>query len=132
MAASEKMGVIWSDLDPRIIPDGQGDIKIVENVASVMGSIDNILRTRRGERVMLPEFGSSLSSMVFENMDQTLMKFIAHEVKESVERWDDRVSVEQVQTVTDPDRSAVSVVVKFRIKGYGSSIFKHEILMRGE
>lgn len=132
MAASEKIGVIWSDLDPKIIPDGQGDMRIVENVASVMGSIDNILRTRRGERVMLSEFGSSLSSMVFENLDQTLMKFIAHEVKESVERWDDRVSVEQVQAVTDPDRGAVSIVMKFRIKGYGSSIFKHEILMRGE
>ena len=132
MATSDKIGVIWSDLDPRIVPDGQGDIKIVENVASVMGSIDNILRTRKGERVMLPEFGSSLSSMVFENIDDTLMKFIAHEVKESIERWDDRVLVEQVQAVTEPDRSAVFIVVKFRIKGYGNSIFKHEILMRGE
>ena len=132
MATSEKIGVIWSDLDPRIIPDGQGDIKVVENVASVMGSIDNILRTRRGERVMLPEFGSSLSSMVFENIDETLMKFVAHEVKQSIERWDDRVVVEQVQAATDPDRSAVAIVISFRIKGYGNSIFKHEILMRGE
>ena len=132
MAVSDKIGVIWSDLDPRIVPDGQGDIKIVENVASVMGSIDNILRTRRGERVMLPEFGSSLGSMVFENIDSTMIKFIAHEVKESIERWDNRVSVEQVRVVTEPNRSAVSIVVKFKIKGYGSSIFKHAILMRGE
>lgn len=132
MAASNTIGVIWSDLDPRIIPDGQGDIKVVENVASVMGSIDNILRTRKGERVMLPSFGSSLGNLVFENIDETLMKFVAHDVKESIERWDDRVSVEQVQAVTEPDRSAVSIVIKFRIKGYGNSIFKHEILMRGE
>jgi hypothetical protein len=132
MATSSKIGVIWSDLDPRIVPDGQGDIKVVENVASVMGSIDNILRTRRGSRVMLPEFGSSLSSMVFENIDETLMKFVAHEVKQSIERWDDRVVVEQVQAVTDPDRGAVAIVIHFRIKGYGNSIFKHEILMRGE
>jgi len=132
MAASDKMGVIWSDLHPKIIPDGQGDLKIVENVASVMGSIDNILRTQKGERVMLPEFGSNLGSMVFENIDDTLMKFIAHDVKESIERWDDRVSVEQVQAVSDPDRGEVSLVVKFRIKGYGNSIFEHKILQRGE
>jgi len=132
MAVSEKIEVIWSDLHPSIIPDGLGDIKIVTNVASVMGSIDNILRTQKGERVMLPEFGSNLGSMVFENIDDTLMKFIAHDVKESIERWDDRVSVEQVRATTDPDKSAVAIVVKFRIKGYGSSIFEHEILMRGE
>lgn len=132
MAASEKVGVVWSDLDPRIIPDGQGDIKVVENVAAVMGSIDNILRTRKGERVMLAEFGSNLGSMVFENMDDTLMKFIAHDVKESIESWDDRVYVEQVRAVADPDRSAVSIVVMFRIRGHGNSIFEHKILLRGE
>lgn len=130
--ASDKIGVVWSDLHPSIVPDGLGDIKIVENVASVMGSIDNILRTQKGERVMLPEFGSNLGGMVFENIDDTLMKFIAHDVKESIERWDDRVSVEQVQAVTDPDRSSASIVVKFRIKGYGSSIFEHKVLLRGE
>lgn len=128
----DSVGVVWSDLHPSIIPDGLGDIKIVENVASVMGSIDNILRTRKGERVMLPEFGSNLSSMVFENVDDTLMKFVSHDVKESIERWDDRVYVEQVKTATDPDRSSVSLVVRFRIKGHGRSIFEHKILLRGE
>jgi phage baseplate assembly protein W len=130
--ASDRIDVIWSDLHPEIIPDGSGDVKVVENVASVMGSIDNILRTRKGERVMLPEFGSNLSSIVFENIDDTLMKFIAHEVKESIERWDDRVSVEQVRAETDPDKAYVSIVVKFRIRGYGNSIFEHSVLLRGE
>jgi len=129
---TDTVGVIWSDLHPGIIPDGLGDIKVVENVASVMGSIDNILRTRKGERVMRPEFGSNLGSMVFENIDDTLMKFISHDVKESIERWDDRVHVEQVRSATDPDRSSVSLVVRFRIKGYGSSIFEHKVLLGGE
>jgi hypothetical protein len=81
---------------------------------------------------MLPSFGSNLGNMLFENIDDTLMKFIAHDVKESIETWDNRVSVEQVQAVTDPDRSSVSIVVKFRIRGFGNSIFEHKVLMRGE
>lgn len=123
---------VWSDIDPRIENDGLGGIKRVVNVAAVLGSIDNILRTRPGERVMLPEFGSRLASIVFENLDDTLMKFVSREVRNSIERWDDRVNVKTVKVTVDPNNSALSIALTFTIKGYGAQVFQHEVLIRGE
>jgi len=41
---------VWSEIDPEIVSDGLGQIKRVINVDAVKASIDNILRTRPGER----------------------------------------------------------------------------------
>jgi len=117
--------VVWSDLDHRLIQDGQGRLKLVENVASVMTSIDNILRTAPGERVMLPQFGANLRGMVFENITPTLMKFLSRQVKEVIEVWDDRVLVQEVELRADPDASSVSITVVFSIRGF-PNIFEYQ------
>jgi len=47
---STKIATIWSDLDHRLVQDAQGVLKKVTNVKAVMTSVDNILRTSKGER----------------------------------------------------------------------------------
>ena len=120
MATSVKVGVVWSDLDHRLIQDGQGRLKLVENAASVMTSIDNILRTSQGERVMLPAFGGNLRAVLFENITQTMMKVLSRQVKDTIEAWDDRVAIQEVELQADPDRSTVSITIAFSIRGHGN------------
>lgn len=121
---------IWSDLDHRFIQDGLGNLKKVTNIAAIMSSIDNILRTSQGERVMLSSFASKLRSMLFGSMDATLMKFLSREVKEVVEAWDPRVSVVEVAVSADPDNSTFSLSLNFIVKGQGN-IFKYETSIKG-
>lgn len=131
MATSFQAKEIWSDLDHRFRQDGQGNLKKVVNVAAVMSSIDNILRTNKGERVMLPQFGSGLRSMLFEGINQTLMKFTSRQIREAIETWDDRVIVSEVELSVEPDHSAISVIISFIIKGL-EDIFQYETTIRGE
>jgi len=63
---------IWSDLHQSLKTDAQGSIKKVINIEAVKTSIDNILRTAKGTRVMLRNFGSDLKGMLFENIDNSL------------------------------------------------------------
>jgi len=128
---STKIKEIWSDIDHRFIQDSRGNLKVAINIESVYSSIDNILRTRRGERVMLPEFGSNLMDAVFEPLNDTILKFLSRDLKETIERWDDRVIVNEVQIFQDPDYSSISLTVLFIIKGY-TNIFKYETQVRGE
>lgn len=126
-----QVGEVWSDLHHEIIQDGQGQIKKVTNVGAVLASIDNILRTYRGERVMLPQFASGLRGMVFEGMNDTLLKYLTQEVREMIQTWDDRVTVTEVEVSSDPDQQYIQLVVTFIIKGYGD-IFKYETSLKGE
>jgi phage baseplate assembly protein W len=123
--------IIWSDIDHRFIKDAQGTLKKAENVAAVMSSIDNILRTRKGERVMLPEFGSDLASIIFEPINSTTIKFLSRSLKDEIERWDDRVLIQTVDIYPDPDTNFISITMMFRIKGL-AKILKYETVIKGE
>ena len=126
-----QVGTVWSDLDHKLIQDSQGQLKTVINVDAVLSSVSNIVRTYRGERVMLPEFGSSFRKMVFESMSSPLIDIISQGIKDEIERWDDRVTVVQVQYFTEPDDNAVLIQVSFTIKGY-YKIFKQKVHVQGD
>ena len=128
---NDKIDIIWSDLDQRLIQDAQGALKRADNVQAVMSSVDNILRTSKGERVMLPSFGSSLKDLVFESMNSPLMDMLSQKIKEEIEAWDDRVNVSHVRYMEEPDKNTVVIEIGFNIKGFGK-IFKQEVAIRGE
>lgn len=109
---------VWSDLHHDIKTDVQGSIKKVINVDSVRTSIDNILRTSKGTRVMLRDFGSDLRNMVFEGINDSLRSLIADDIKKAINTWDDRVIVNAIDFKSDADRNLVIVIGKFTIRGY--------------
>jgi phage baseplate assembly protein W len=109
---------IWSEISHELITDGQGAVKRVMNVNSVYSSIDNILGTRRGQRVMLPTFASTLGDMLFQPIDSHLSSYMADEIKSVIEAWDDRVYVINVNYSADPDNNAVSLSILFKIRGF--------------
>jgi hypothetical protein len=121
---------VWSDIYHAIVANSLGDIKLAEDVAAVLTSIDNILGTSRGERVMRPEFGSDIKSMLFENMDSTILKILSRQVKEAIEKWEARVSVTEVSQYSDPDTNTLSIEISFTIKGH-PHIFKYEKSISG-
>lgn len=126
----KKMVDIWSDIDYRITNNSVGDIKIAVNVDSVMTSIDNILRTSCGQRVMRPEFGSNLKSLLFENMNSAMIDYLDRQLKDNIERWEDRVIIAELSHYKDPDRNSVSIDISFSIKGH-QGIFKHSVDIAG-
>lgn len=109
---------IWSDLHHDIKTDVQGSIKKVINVDAVKTSIHNILGTPRGTRAMLRDFGSDLKSMLFENINDSLISMIENEVKNAITTWDDRIIINALDFKTDADRNQVTVLVKFAVRGY--------------
>ena len=117
---------VWSDLDAQLVTDSQGDIKKGINVEAVKISIDNILRTSPGERVMLPTFALGLRSLLFEPINRRLMNRLSDAVKQSIEIWDDRISIEEVSFKTDPDYSTVTIGLTFRVKSF-YKIFNHTV-----
>ena len=116
--ATKNVPEVWSDLHHDIIVDAKGSIKKVINIDSVLTSIDNIIGTFQGERVMLPEFASNLKDLLFEPMTEELMDFIGYEVRRVIERWDNRVVVLGVNFFADHDRNNVDIQISFNIRGY--------------
>jgi phage baseplate assembly protein W len=119
---------IWSDLNPNLITDGQGKLKKDINIIAVKGSIDNILRTSPGERVMLPEFALGLKQVLFEPINDSLLNKVVDGIKNAIEIWDDRVLIEGVELKLNPDLSSISVNLTFRIKSF-YEVFNHTVVI---
>lgn len=109
---------IWSDIHQNIESGPTGGIRKVINTDAVKTSVDNILRTRYNSRVMLPEFGCVLNDLVFSSMSQDNAKSIIKDIKQSIERWDNRVSINAVNVYQSPDENYIKIEVSFSVRGY--------------
>lgn len=78
----------------------------------------NLLQTQKGERVMQPEFGTGLHSLLFEQMDETEFEIRLQQViTENVSFWLPYITIEEIEVeLTDElrDRNQANLTVRFR------------------
>ena len=73
-------------------------------------SIQMILFTRIGERVMLRDFGSNLHRKPFDPNDTFLRNEIIQEVRQAVAKWDNRIGIETINVVQQDHDFVFSIV----------------------
>lgn len=122
---------VWSDIDSEFRLDSAGGIIVRPDIESVRQSIDNILRTRKGERLFLPQFGSSLEDLIFEPMDELSLMRVSRRIKDEIEFWDNRVIVDFVGFEKDEDTGTLYLLVRFGVKGFGGVYTYRKVLLRG-
>lgn len=68
----------------------------------------NHIFTRRGERVMMPNFGTTIPEMVFDQLTSDLVGDIREQVQMVIE-YDPRVSLLNMEATADYDRQLIYV-----------------------
>jgi phage baseplate assembly protein W len=97
--------------------DLTGSVGLVTGDREIEQSIAVILCTIPGERPMRPEFGSRIHDYVFAAADATTAGLIAHEVRQSLLRWEPRIDVDDVVVTPDPyDRGVLLVDIRYSIR----------------
>lgn len=80
-------------------------------------SIQLILRTSKGERVMRPDFGCGIHDYVFATIDTTTLTLIESTVEEALIEWEPRIDVLNVAADrTGLDRGRLPIRVDYRIR----------------
>ena len=82
-------------------------------------SIENILLTYYGERIMFPEFGCVLPSVVFESFsDETFAEDVLANIIESIETWEDRIQIlgDDVQMILNMDNNSMELILPYIVK----------------
>ena len=86
--------------------------KIKKDVELIKDSIKQILTTRKGERVMLRNFGSNLHKLIFEPNDEFLNELVRIEVEEAIREWEPRVEIVDVQAERREHELRINVVFR--------------------
>jgi phage baseplate assembly protein W len=89
--------IIGSGLAFPLQVDRRGGIALARDETDVEQAIELILATAPGERPMRPEFGCGVHDFVFDSIDATTVGRMELAIREALDRWEPRVSVETVE-----------------------------------
>ena len=92
--------------------ESTGSFKI-NDIELIKLDLLNHIFTRRGERVMMPRFGTIIPDLVFEPLDDETTEQVDSELRQVFD-YDPRVELLQLDTVPDYDNNAVTASARIR------------------
>ena len=93
------------------------DLIGLKNENAIARSVRNIVFTLPGEKFFDEEFGSSISASLFENIDDISANIIVDEITQSIERYEPRVDLINVEAFPDFDNNSFDVLIVYDIIG---------------
>ena len=97
--------------------DHTGAIGLSDGVPDLDRSIEIVLMTAPGERLMRPQFGCRIWDLLFEPVTGNLLGLIAEAVREALAQWEPRIVVEDVKPEADPANQAlVRIQITYRVR----------------
>lgn len=96
-------------------------VEMLEQEADIASSLEILLTTTRGERVMLPQYGCNLDELVFENLDTRMKTLMADQIESAILYHEPRIHLESVRL--DDSREIEGVVlieISYRVKSTNS------------
>jgi phage baseplate assembly protein W len=111
---SDFLGVGWAF--PAHV-DSRGNVALARHERDIEEAIIIILLTRKGERVMRPEFGCRIHDLVFDPGDATTGGLAVYYVEEALAMWEPRVRVQRVTVRPDADRpERLLITIAYEVK----------------
>ena len=94
-----------------------GDLIALKNENAIARAVRNIVLTTPGEKFFDPDFGSSVSEILFENVDDITAISIEDEIKSSLKNYEPRVELINVNVNPNFDANQFDVIISYRIVG---------------
>ncbi len=121
--------MIYSDINEQTITG-----VLLEDIASIYQSINNILNTTPGERLFNPEFGLDLASWIFDLMNEANAFAILSEITGAINRWEPRVYVDFGRSTITPnyDQNRYDINIIFLLANITDQSFEYSGLLSRE
>ena len=93
------------------------DLIGLKNENAIARSVRNIVFTLPGEKFFDQDFGSRISASLFENIDDISADLIVDEITQSINNYEPRVSLTNVQAFANFDNNQFDVLIEYDIIG---------------
>jgi phage baseplate assembly protein W len=107
-----------------------GDLALRRDEEAVKESIKNLILTDKGERLMQPLIGGNIRAMLFENMTPAVLKMIEEQVYITIEEYEPRAEIIDVEVKSTIDDNRVQVTIRFYITNIAQPIQLNVFLER--
>jgi phage baseplate assembly protein W len=98
------------------------DINVHKNEFAIINSVKNLILTNFYERPFQPQIGSSVRSLLFENIDTIIAAQLERAIEETILNYEPRVQISNIVAVARPDENRYSVQLEFFVINNSSPI----------
>lgn len=102
------LGTGWS-FPPTFEPEGKS-VRMLRSVPDIESSLEILLSTRRGERILNPTYGCNMDRLVFENLDTSLKTFMADLINTAILYHEPRIAVERIDFSNSDELAGVVLI----------------------
>jgi len=92
------------------------EVKLISDEADIKSSLEVLLSTRVGERIMQPGYGCNLDELVFEPLNVSLQTYIKDLVFTSIYFYEPRINPENVTLEPVDVEGIVNVTIEYTIR----------------
>jgi phage baseplate assembly protein W len=109
------LGTGWSF--PPEFTQVEDGVEMTSEELDIQKSLEVLLATRKGERVMLPDYGCNLDEMVFEPMTTTFKTYMREMIRTAIIFYEARINLNSV-TIDDSreNEGVISISLDYTIR----------------
>ena len=93
------------------------DLIAIKNENAIARSLRNIVFTTPGEKFFNQSFGSRITESLFDNIDEITSSVIVDEITESINRYEPRVELRDVEAIPDFNNNGFDVIITYNVIG---------------
>jgi len=85
-------------------------VEMVSDEKDIHESLWVLFSTQLGERVMVPQYGSTLTQMVFRTLNTTLTTQLKNAVWQAILNWEPRITVDAIDVDVDSTSYGIALI----------------------
>jgi len=102
------LGVGWKF--PPTFDKTSGSVMLVSEEEDIKESLNILLSTKPGERIMIPEYGCNLQKMVFEGIGVSTITQIKSMIQDAILFFEPRIILENIEVSKDSENDGLLLV----------------------
>lgn len=89
---------------------GTQAVKMLEDEADIESSLEILLSTRLGERVMVPKYGCNLDELLFKPLNLTVKTYVIDLIKTAILYYEPRIDVTKIEIDPSDELNGVLLI----------------------
>tara|TARA_R110000868_G_scaffold67453_1_gene200206 strand:- start:228 stop:650 length:423 start_codon:yes stop_codon:yes gene_type:complete len=86
------------------------------SIDQAVANAKNLILTDKGERIMLPEFGCNLKSILFDPIDESINENLEVIIKDSFDYWLPYIFINSLDVTNNADRNRINILLSISLQ----------------